>query len=102
MMLFINCGYGGDKEEAKRDLHKILKHILPAHVDQEKLIERCLFLVPVLKANIGDWDNFKAFVQGCIMRHGQIHPKYHLLTRVPQDATYINPKSPGGKDRAYP
>ena len=61
-----------------------------------------LALVGVLRQNCDDWSNFKAFVQGVIMRHGQIKKKFGLLAPVPRSATYINSKDPAGTTKAYP
>ena len=81
----------------------VLKHIVPAGraIDLDRVTERMLLLEHVLRQNCDDWDNFKAFAQGVIMRHGEIKKKFNLLVPVSRSATYIDCKDPAGT-KAYP
>ena len=91
----MNIKWEGDRATSVENLKNILKHILPPQADADLLIERCLSLAPILKANLVNWDCFKAFIQGTINRHGSIRPKYDLVKPIPLHATYINYKSEG-------
>ena len=84
-------------------IKSVLKHIVPARqaADLDRITERMLLLTRVLRQNCDDWNNFKAFTQGVIMRHGEIKKKFNLLVPVSRSATYINCKDPAGS-KAYP